>query len=175
MLPRFALVVAIAVVLGLESRAQDETVPKGAKIDVEKLIVKVENTDKNGRAEVSLQQFAVKENIDLTMPQASWQLGIVPATAPKNTPGVFIKDMLKDSGMRKMRPMSGGPDKNTTSYEAEKGDIVVALDGRKITTSKDITIVLNNAAVPEDVEIVIRDKNSGKLHRYYVSAIAIVK
>lgn len=75
--------------------------------------------------------------------------------------------------MLDMRPKKGGPDNSTSRYEAERGDIVIVVDGKSVSSGKDITAALHSASVPQDVEVIVKDRQSGKTYRYYVSANAL--
>jgi len=167
-------VMATAVVFGLQGQAQD--VPEGTTIKVTKSGVSVQRTDDKGRDEVLVTSEATQENkSELKMPKAAWKLGIAPGEVPGKgaLKGVLIREVVVGSGMLEMRPKKGGPDSNDTSYRAETGDILISVDSKLVNSGKDITVILNNADTPQDVEVVVKDRKSGKLYRYYVSASAL--
>jgi S1-C subfamily serine protease len=52
----------------------------------------------------------------------------------------------------------------------EVGDIIVEVDGKKVTTPQEYAKALNNVADPDKVKLKVKDKNTGNDVDFYVSA-----
>ena len=61
-------------------------------------------------------------------------------------------------------------DNGNVTMTMEVGDIIVEVDGKKVTTPQEYAKALNNVADPAKVKLKVKDKNTGNDVDFYVSA-----
>ncbi|HEV3083961.1 MAG TPA: PDZ domain-containing protein [Gemmataceae bacterium] len=61
-------------------------------------------------------------------------------------------------------------DNGNNAIMLEVGDIIVEVDGKKVTTPQEYAKALNNVADPEKIKLKVKDKNTGNDIDLYVSA-----
>jgi S1-C subfamily serine protease len=61
-------------------------------------------------------------------------------------------------------------DNGNNAIMMEVGDIIVEVDGKKVTTPQEYAKALNNVADPEKIKLKVKDKNTGNDIDLYVSA-----
>jgi S1-C subfamily serine protease len=123
-----------------------------------------DKTDDEGRIPVTVKP--AKEAKKVKMPALAWALGFVPE---KKDRGIGVGAVPEGSGLHNMRLMPGkGADGG--DWQADPGDIITYANGYAVNTVEELICAISVAKNPENVQLVIKDVNTGKETVFYVTA-----
>jgi S1-C subfamily serine protease len=113
-------------------------------------------------------EAAVKPAKEATvkMPKDRWALGISIKTSKG---GVGVAESIEDTGMRTMRTEPGGG-KDEGIWRADPGDVITHVNGYAVSTVEELVCAVSLAKNKDDVQIVLKDVENGKLLVFYVTA-----
>jgi len=84
--------------------------------------------------------------------------------------GYFDKQGYNIEKITDGSPVTQLADDNGNTAMMEVGDIIVEVDGKKVTTPQEYAKALNNVADPAKIKLKVKDKNTGNDVDFYVSA-----
>jgi S1-C subfamily serine protease len=145
---------------------QDTKVPEGMEFKLTPVEVVVAEKPIDGRRyEATIK--AAKESKAVKMPKESWSLGFYPKVVKGG--GVEVANSIEGTGMRKMRTESG-QDKDEGAWQADPGDIITHVNGYAVNNVEELICAVSLAKNKDDVQIVLKDVDTGKLTVFYVTA-----
>ena len=119
--------------------------------------------DDEGRVPVTVKP--AKEAKKVKMPDQAWVLGFHPE---KKDGGVGVAGVPEDSPLHHMRVTAGKEPEG--DWQADVGDIITHANGYAVKSVEDLICAISLAKNPEDVQLVIKDVNTGKETVFYVTA-----
>jgi S1-C subfamily serine protease len=107
-----------------------------------------------------------KEAKKVKMPAQAYGLGFQPEAVKE---GLMVADLPETSGLLTMRMVAGKAD-DEGAVRAEVGDIITHVNGYAVKSVEELIGAVSTAKDKKDIQIVIKDKNSGDLQILYVTA-----
>jgi S1-C subfamily serine protease len=107
-----------------------------------------------------------KEATTVKMPKERWALGINTKAAKG---GVGVADSIEGTGMKSMRT-EPGKDKDEGVWQADPGDVITHVNGYAVNTVEELVCAVSLAKNKDDIQIVLKDVDNGKLLVFYVTA-----
>jgi S1-C subfamily serine protease len=165
------LVSAVALLWAPTGRADDKKtdadtkVAEGTEVSLTPAEVTIsDKTDDEGRIPVTVKP--AKEAKKVKMPAQAWALGFYPE---KKDRGIGVAGLPEDSNLHHMRVVAG---KGVADgdWQADAGDIITYANGYAVNSVEDLICAISVAKNPEDVQLVIKDVNTGKETVFYVTA-----
>jgi S1-C subfamily serine protease len=165
----FALVTAAG--LTSAARAEEEAkADKDTKVEAGKEfkltpveVTPAEKPEDDGRYEATVK--AAKETKKVKMPAEVWELGFVPKAVKGG--GVAVAETTDGSALKQMRTEAG---KEDGSWMADPDDVITHVNGYAVNSVEEILVAVSTAKKKDDVQLVIKDVNTGKLTIFYVTA-----
>ena len=144
----------------------DTKVAAGTEVALTPVEVTVsDKPDDEGRLPVTVK--AAREARKVKMPAQAWTLGFYPE---KKDRGIGVAGLPEDSNLRHMRLVPGkGVDDG--AWHADPGDAITYANGYAVNTVEELICAISVAKNPEDVQLVIKDINTGKETVFYVTAV----
>jgi hypothetical protein len=144
----------------------DIKVAAGSEVSLTAVEVTVlDKMDDEGRIPVTVKP--AKEAKKVKMPAQAWALGFYPEKAKGG--GVAVGWLPEDSNLHHMRVVAG---KGVADgdWQADPGDVITYANGYAVNSVEDLICAISVAKNPEDVQLVIKDINTGKETVFYVTA-----
>jgi hypothetical protein len=127
-------------------------------------VTAAEKPDDQGLYEATVK--AAKEPKKVAMPKEAWFLGFLPKAVKG---GVGVAELIEDSALAHMRPAAGKEDEEG-NWRADPDDVITHVNGYAVSTVQELLCALSDAKNKKDVQLVIKDVNSGKPNIFYVTA-----
>jgi hypothetical protein len=146
----------------------DYKVPEGTEFSLTPVDVKPsEKPDEMGRFEAVLKP--AKEPAKVKMPKDRYTLGFYPKDSKVKGGGVAIDSGFEGLGLMSMRTTRG--DGGTQGpWSVDPGDVITHVNGYAVNTVEEILCATSLAKDKDDVQIVIKDVNTGLPNIFYVTA-----
>lgn len=100
------------------------------------------------------------------MPAKAYSLGFT--GEPVKGGGIKVVNLSESSALMGMRAEAG---KEPGPFTAEAGDIITHANGYAVHSFEELLVALSTAKKPDDVQLVVKDVNTGKDSAYYVTAV----
>jgi S1-C subfamily serine protease len=100
------------------------------------------------------------------MPAQAYQLGFT--GEPVKDGGIKVVSLADSSALVGMRGEAGKEEAGP--FSAEAGDIITHVNGYAVNTFEEMLVALSTAKKPEDVQVVVKDVNTGKDSAFFVTA-----
>lgn len=144
----------------------DAKVPAGKEFSLTPVeVTPSKEADEMGRFEATIKP--AKEAKKVKMPQERWTLGFYPT---KNKGGgVGIDGPFEGLGLNTMRT-EAGKGNEPGAWMVEEGDIITHVNGYKVDTVEEVIVATSLAKDKSDVQVIIKDKSTGKETIFYVTA-----
>jgi S1-C subfamily serine protease len=101
------------------------------------------------------------------MPARAYKLGFT--GEPQTGGGIKVVSLASPSALVGLRTEAGGEGAGPIS--AEPGDVITHANGYAVGTLEELLVAVSTAKKPEDVQLVVKDVNSGKSVMLYATAI----
>ena len=145
----------------------DITVKEGEEFKLNKDEITVsKDPDDEGRFPVTVKAAAAATAVK--MPAQKWMLGFVPDDKHKEA-GVKVESVVEAGPLQHMRT-AGKMAGEAGGWQTDPGDVITHADGYAVKTVKDVICAVNAAKDHADVQLVLKDVNTGKQYVFYVSA-----
>jgi hypothetical protein len=160
----FALFAGVALADDKQKSDADTKVAEGTEVSLipAEITQDKEQPDEGPRVVTAKSGKATK----VKMPAKAYKLGFT--GEPLKDGGIKVVSLSDSTALTGMRSEAGKGDPGMVSAEA--GDIVTHANGYAVNTFEELLVALSTAKKPEDVQIVIKDVNTGKNFVFYVSA-----
>jgi S1-C subfamily serine protease len=99
------------------------------------------------------------------MPAQAWTLGFT--GEPVKGGGIKVNDMADATALVGMRTEAGGTE---GPWQADPGDVITHANGYAVNSFEELLVAVSTAKKPEDVQLVVKDVNTGKPTIFYVTA-----
>jgi S1-C subfamily serine protease len=174
MVRRLVPVFVISLVLAPAARTAEDkktdgeiTVKEGEEFKLTKDTITIgKRADGMGRFEVTVKAGEAKV---VKMPAQTYMLGFTPDE--KKTGGVGVASVLEDGPLGHMRTKAGQAKNDAgDNWNADPGDVITHVNGHAVKTVKELTCAVNTAEDKDDIQIVIKDVDTGKQYVFYVTA-----
>jgi S1-C subfamily serine protease len=109
-----------------------------------------------------------KAAMKVKMPAQVYGLGFRPE--PVKGGGVKVVEVMEDSPLLMMRPEGGKADAQG-ALRAEPGDVITHVNGNAVNSVEELLAAVSTAKDKKDVQLVIKDTNSGDLVVVYVTPL----
>jgi hypothetical protein len=144
----------------------DSRVAAGTEVSLTPAEVTVsDKSDDEGRIPVTVKP--AKEAKKVKMPDQAWTLGFYPE---KKDRGVGVAGLPGDSNLQHMRVVPGKT-VDDGDWQADPGDVITYANGYAVNTVEELICAISVAKNPEDVQLVMKDINTGKETVFYVTAV----
>jgi hypothetical protein len=108
-----------------------------------------------------------KEATKVKMPKEVWTLGFYPKVVKGG--GVGVAETIEGAGIKQMRTVPG-KEKDEGTWQADPDDVITHANGYAVNTVEELLCAVSLAKNKEDVQLVIKDVNTGKLNIFYITA-----
>jgi S1-C subfamily serine protease len=161
----FALVAGVALADDDKSKSDAETkVAEGTEVSLTpaEITPDKDQPDEGPRVVTAKAGKATK----VKMPADAYKLGFT--GEPVKDGGIKVASLADSSALMGMRVEAG---KEAGPISAEPGDIVTHVNGYAVNTFEELLVALSTAKKPEDVQVVVKDVNTGKSLMLYATAV----
>lgn len=143
----------------------DTKVAAGTEIELTPVEITVsDKPDDEGRIPVTVKP--AKEAKKVKMPAQAWTLGFYPE---KKDRGVGVAGLPEGSNLNHMRVVPGKK-LDDGDWETDPGDVITYANGYAVNTVEELVCAISLAKNPEDVQLVMKDVNTGNETVFYVTA-----
>lgn len=152
-----------------EKKTDTQTVVKeGTEVSLTPVEVKLPNRpDGLGRFKATVK---AQEPTKVKMPAEAWSLKFQFKDAPVKDGGVEVAGVPEGSPLLQMRPEPKLTD-TIELWQAEAGDIITHVNGYAVNSIEELIVALATAKDKNDVQLVLKDLNTGDLTAFYVTAV----
>jgi hypothetical protein len=168
-----SLTVALFLLVGLTTiRAAEEkktdlqtTVAEGKEITLMPAQVSIsDKPDDMGRFLATVKPG--KDSMKVKMPAQVYGLGFYPEKVKE---GLKVVELPESTSLRGMRTVAGKADEEGP-WSADPGDIITHINGNPVNSVEELLAAVSTAKDKKDVQIVLKDVNSGDLQIFYITA-----
>ncbi len=161
------LIVSPAAIRAAEEKKTDlgTTVAEGKEITLMPAEITIsDKPDDEGRFLATVKPG--KEGMKVKMPAQVYGLGFYPEVVKG---GLKVVELPEASSLRMMRTVAGKADEEGR-WNADPGDTITHVNGNAVNSVEELLCAVSTAKDKKDIQIVIKDVNSGDMQIFYVTA-----
>jgi S1-C subfamily serine protease len=144
----------------------ETTVAEGKEVSLTPVeITPSDKPDNNGIFTATVKP--AKEAKKVKMPAQAYGLGFAPEAVKE---GLKVVELPESSGLLMMR-IAAGKAEEEGAVRAEVGDIIAYVNGYAVKSAEELIAAVSTAKDKKDVQIVIKDVNTGDLQILYATAV----